>query len=86
MRFRNRAEAGAQLGERVAEVAGRDAVVLALPRGGVPVGYEVAAALNAPLDDSTFGNPAVPHPRDRRAMGVAPQAFAPGAPGTASPR
>ena len=42
--------------------------------------------LNAPLDDSTFGNPAVPHPRDRRAMGVAPQAFAPGAPGTASPR
>jgi predicted phosphoribosyltransferase len=49
--FRDRAEAGRQLAERLIEYAGRDDVlVLALPRGGVPVGYEVARALGAPLD------------------------------------
>ena len=51
-RFRNRAEAGVELGERRApEYAGRDDVlVLALPRGGVVVGREVARLLAAPLD------------------------------------
>jgi putative phosphoribosyl transferase len=50
-RFRNRAEAGRLLAELLRDYAGRDdVVVLALPRGGVPVGYEVAKALGAPLD------------------------------------
>jgi len=49
--FRDRAQAGAQLAEDVSHLAGRDdLVVLALPRGGVPVGAAVAAALGAPLD------------------------------------
>jgi putative phosphoribosyl transferase len=49
-RFRDRAEAGRVLGERLRKYAGRDDVVLlALPRGGVPVAYEVANALGAPL-------------------------------------
>jgi putative phosphoribosyl transferase len=51
-RFRDRAEAGRELGERLAEAyAGRpDVLVLALPRGGVVVGREVADRLDAPLD------------------------------------
>lgn len=49
--FRDRREAGRLLGERLAPLAGRpDVLVLALPRGGVPVAYEVALALGAPLD------------------------------------
>jgi predicted phosphoribosyltransferase len=49
-RFRDRAEAGRLLAERLREYAGRDdVIVLALPRGGVPVAYEVAKALDAPL-------------------------------------
>jgi predicted phosphoribosyltransferase len=50
-RFRDRADAGRYLGEALSEYARRDdVVVLALPRGGVPVGFEVARALEAPLD------------------------------------
>jgi putative phosphoribosyl transferase len=50
-RFRDRTEAGRLLAELLHEYAGRDdVIVLALPRGGVPVGYEVAQALGAPLD------------------------------------
>jgi predicted phosphoribosyltransferase len=50
-RFRDRAEAGRVLAERLQEYAGRDdVVVLALPRGGVPVGFEVARELGVPLD------------------------------------
>jgi predicted phosphoribosyltransferase len=51
-RFQDRAEAGQELGERLAEeYAGRDEVlVLALPRGGVAIGREVADILDAPLD------------------------------------
>src|SRR5918999_2658761 len=49
--FTDRTEAGRLLGERLARMGlGADAVVLALPRGGVPVGYEVARALRAVLD------------------------------------
>ena len=49
--FRDRAEAGRVLAEKLADYAGReDVIVLALPRGGVPVAYEVARALGAPLD------------------------------------
>jgi predicted phosphoribosyltransferase len=50
-RFRNRTDAGRQLAEKLAAYANRpDVLVLALPRGGVPVGCEVARALGAPLD------------------------------------
>ena len=51
-RFRDRIEAGRLLGEELRRRYGRreDALVLALPRGGVPVGAEVAKAIGAPLD------------------------------------
>ena len=49
--FANRQEAGLQLGRRLASYAGRgDVTVLGLPRGGVPVAFEVARALGAPLE------------------------------------
>ena len=49
--FRDRRDAGRLLAEKLAAYANRpDALVLALPRGGVPVAYEVARALGAPLD------------------------------------
>jgi predicted phosphoribosyltransferase len=48
--FADRREAGAELAARLRHLDGEDVVVLALPRGGVPVGYEVARALDAPLD------------------------------------
>jgi len=49
--FKDRRDAGKQLAQELLAYAGRsDVIVLALPRGGVPVAYEVARALNAPLD------------------------------------
>jgi putative phosphoribosyl transferase len=48
--FKDRRDAGLRLAGRLSEYRDEDAVVLALPRGGVPVGYEVARALNVPLD------------------------------------
>jgi predicted phosphoribosyltransferase len=49
--FRDREDAGRQLGRKLMRLAGRaDVIVLALPRGGVPVGYEVARLLGVPLD------------------------------------
>jgi putative phosphoribosyl transferase len=50
MPFANRTEAGGQLAQALARYKGERVVVLALPRGGVPVAAEVATALNAPLD------------------------------------
>lgn len=49
--FRDRSEAGQVLAQELRAYAGReDVIVLALPRGGVPVAFEVARALQAPLD------------------------------------
>jgi len=50
MRFRNRSDAGQRLADRLEHLRGKDAVILGLPRGGVPVAAEVARALAAPLD------------------------------------
>ena len=51
MIYRDRIDAGKQLAARLSDYANRDDVlVLALPRGGVPVAYEVAKALRSPLD------------------------------------
>ena len=51
MPFRNRREAGKQLAARLVAYAGiPDLLILALPRGGVPVAFEVARALGSPLD------------------------------------
>lgn len=49
--FRNRRDAGQKLAQKLSHYASRpDVIVLALPRGGVPVGYEVSRALHVPLD------------------------------------
>ena len=48
--FKNRTDAGAQLAQKLLEYEVQNPLVLALPRGGVPVGYEVASRINAPLD------------------------------------
>ena len=50
MKFRDRTDAGQRLAERLLHLRGANPVVLALPRGGVPVGAPIADALDAPLD------------------------------------
>jgi putative phosphoribosyl transferase len=68
--FRDRSEAGRVLAEELGRYANRDdVVVLALPRGGVPVGYEVAKALGAPLDVFVVRKVGVPGHREL-AMGA----------------
>ena len=69
-RFRNRTDAGRRLAEKLAAYANRpDVLVLGLPRGGVPVAYEVATALGAPLDVFVVRKLGVPG-REELAMGA----------------
>jgi len=68
--FRDRRDAGRKLAQRLSAYAKRsDVIVLALPRGGVPVAYEVALALNAPLDIFIVRKLGVPG-HEELAMGV----------------
>ena len=70
MIFRNRIDAGDRLAEKLEHYASRpDVIVLALPRGGVPVGYEVARTLGVPLDVFLVRKLGVPG-REELAMGA----------------
>lgn len=59
--FTDRTDAGRRLAARLGHLSGSDAVVVALPRGGVPVAAEVAAALGAPLDICVIRKLGVPY-------------------------
>lgn len=63
MKFENRQDAALQLIPRLEKYAGENVLVLAIPRGGVPIGYEVAKAYGWPLDillTKKIGHPANP--------------------------
>ena len=81
-RFRDRRDAGRRLAERLTGPGGlaerAELLVLALPRGGVPVGYEVARALGAPLDVLVVRKLGVPG-YEELAMGAIASAGADGA-------
>lgn len=67
--FLDRRDAGRQLAEKLRGYSGDDVLVLGLPRGGVPVAYEVARALHAPLDVFVVRKLGVPGHREL-AMGA----------------
>ncbi|WBP86002.1 phosphoribosyltransferase [Kitasatospora cathayae] len=67
--FTDRTDAGRRLAARLAHLAGPDTVVVALPRGGVPVAAEVASALGAPLDICVIRKLGVPY-QPELAMGA----------------
>ncbi|MET7616183.1 phosphoribosyltransferase family protein [Streptomyces sp. NPDC005408] len=64
MLFTDRTDAGRQLAGALRHVQGEDPVVLGLPRGGVPVAFEVARALGAPLDVIVVRKLGVPYHRE----------------------
>ena len=47
--FENRTEAGKKLADALEKFSDRDVIILAIPRGGIVVGYEIAKRLHAPL-------------------------------------
>ena len=69
MLFADRADAGRQLARRLAGLSAENLVVLGLPRGGVPVAYEIAVALGAPLDVIVVRKLGVPY-QPELAMGA----------------
>jgi predicted phosphoribosyltransferase len=64
MQFIDRADAGRRLAEKLPHLRSENPVVLGLPRGGVPVAYEVARALHAPLDIVVVRKLGVPYHRE----------------------
>ncbi len=68
-RYRDREQAGRELADRLLAKELGDVIVLGLPRGGVPVAYEVARALGAPLDVSVVRKLGVPGQKEL-AMGA----------------
>jgi predicted phosphoribosyltransferase len=71
--FRNRHDAGERLAHELGRFSDRsDLIVLALPRGGVPVGYEIAAKLHAPLDVFVVRKLGVPGQEEVAMGAVAP--------------
>lgn len=72
-RFHHRHHAGQQLASRLERYGDRpDTIVLALPRGGVPVGYEIATALHVPLDVCLVRKLGVPHQPELAMGAIAP--------------
>ena len=67
--FADRVDAGRQLARKLEPLRGQDAVVLGLPRGGVPVAFEVATALDLPLDVIVVRKLGVPY-QPELAMGA----------------
>ncbi len=67
--FKNRVDAGRELAAQLEHLRGKDVVVLGLPRGGVPVAYQVAKALGAPLDVIVVRKLGVPY-QPELAMGA----------------
>lgn len=74
-RFRDREDAGRRLAEELRPLAAEHPVVVALPRGGVPVGYEIARALHAPLDICVVRKIGVPWHEELGAGAVAEGGF-----------
>lgn len=72
MRFLDRHDAGRQLARRLLDYRAARPVVLALPRGGAPVGYEIARALGAPLEVLVARKLAEPRRREDSVGAIAP--------------
>ena len=73
VKFKDRIEAGRLLAEKLGAYAGRpDVTVLALPRGGVPVAFEVARSIGAPLDVFTVRKLGVPGHEELAMGAIAP--------------
>ncbi|MBI2590287.1 MAG: phosphoribosyltransferase [Candidatus Blackburnbacteria bacterium] len=72
MLFQDRREAGRRLAEILTLYKDKNPVVLALPRGGVPVGYEIAKRLNAPLDVLIVRKIGAPRQRELGIGAIAP--------------